>query len=199
MRPGRHISGTDSVRAFIAVKLPENIIARIRRLQEDLSGCGLGIRWVRPRQIHLTLRFLGDILPADLEKVRSALDAAVTPLAPFSLCAKSLGAFPRAGSPRVIWTGIGGGLPALMTMQRSIEDRLADIGWMREKRAFRAHLTLGRTKKALDPLSLKAVFEVYGRFESETFAVERVFLLKSDLLPSGAVYSVLASSPLSGG
>ena len=120
------------------------------------------------------------------------------PQAPFSLCARGLGAFPGAGKPRLIWTGIDGELPALLMLQQAIEDRLGEIGCKREKRPFRAHLTIGRARRPIDPLNLKRAFAACGRFESETFRVEHVFLLKSDLLPSGAVYSALSTSLMSG-
>ena len=95
-----------TIRTFIAIELPEKIIYTIRKVQEEIKSYGLKIRWVRPENIHLTLKFLGDIKAADTENVARALSESVTGYPPISLMVKGIGVFPGIIRPRVIWLGV---------------------------------------------------------------------------------------------
>ena len=184
------------IRTFIAVEIPEKIRSSISRVQEDLKNYGFKIKWVRPESIHLTLKFLGNIDAAATEDVGGALWEAVRAVSPMTLKAKGIGVFPGIRRPRVVWVGIGGELEALGLLQKKLDENLAGIGFPREKRPFKGHLTLGRIKKRIDPKSFLDALDRLGNFETETFTADTVILYKSELKPSGAIYTKLINARL---
>lgn len=184
------------IRAFIAIELPEHVIAAIRRVQESLKSHRFKIRWVKPENIHLTLKFLGDIKPEDIDRIGSAMSQAVGGADPIFLSAAGSGAFPGIRRPRVVWIGISGDVAPLKALQRTLDDRLEQIGFPREERDFKGHLTLGRVKGALDPVKLNAALNAIGTFTSEPFSVDRVFLFRSELKQTGSIYTKLSSALL---
>ena len=180
-----------SIRSFIAIELPEDIRDRLQALQDSFKSHKLNIRWVDPGNIHLTLKFLGNISEGEIEKVAAALSASVGPRSPLSLCAKGVGAFPGLNRPRVIWVGIGGQSADLAALQKALEDRLTGEGFNPDVRPFKGHLTLGRVKGALKPDVFRKALQEGMSFETEPFAVAGVSLFRSVLKPGGAVYSRL--------
>lgn len=135
---------TETLRAFIAVRFPDPLNSHLRGLQENLKSRGWNVRWVRPDNIHLTIKFLGNIETARVEPICCALSELCRLEAPLNLSLKGVGVFPGLKRPRVVWAGIGEGRDRLIALQRRVEDRLAAGGIKREARPFRAHLTLGR-------------------------------------------------------
>ncbi|MCJ7615953.1 MAG: RNA 2',3'-cyclic phosphodiesterase [Desulfobacterales bacterium] len=188
----------DTIRTFIAFKLPENIILSIRKIQEDIKSYAFKVRWVNPEKIHLTLKFLGNINDTDIEKVSESIINTVNCHAPISLAVKGAGVFPGIKSPRVIWVGITGEIEKLTSIQKDIEENLEKLGFPREKRPFKGHLTLGRIKGKIDPKKLLDAMKKFERFESELFIADKVFLFKSDLNSTGSVYTELMGKRLSG-
>jgi 2'-5' RNA ligase len=184
---------SNTIRTFIAIELPEKIIYTISKVQEEIKSYGLKIRWVRPENIHLTLKFLGDIQEADTEKVARAVSESVTGHPPISLAVKGIGVFPGIRRPRVIWLGVSNQLDVLTTFQKTLDEKLEAIGFPKEKRPFRGHLTLGRIKSKIDPKTLNDVLKEFTRFESESFSADRIILYKSELKPKGPVYTKLAN------
>ena len=187
---------SDTIRAFIAIKLPENIIASIGKIQEDLRSDGFKVKWVRPENIHLTLKFLGNINRADTEKIGSKISESVKTSAPLSLNAKGIGVFPNIKRPRVIWTGVAEQRNQLAGLQRRLDGHLESIGFAKEKRPFKGHLTIARIKQRIDSNRLMHAMKKYAEFESETFIINEIVLFKSELNPTGAVYTPLMSAPL---
>ncbi len=181
-----------TIRSFIAFKLPDTIISEISGLQKDIKARGLNIRWVKPENIHLTLKFLGDIAISDQDIIKQAISAAVEGYAGFSIYARGIGVFPGVKRPRVIWTGINGQQEHLIDLQKSIEQGLETIGIKPDNRPYKGHLTIGRAKGRLDPKKIVDVMKEFGGFKTEPFAADRVILFKSDLKPQGAVYTPLA-------
>jgi 2'-5' RNA ligase len=165
-------------------------------LQQDLRASGLRAGWVKPQNIHLTLKFLGDIKTGDIDDVGSAMKAAAEGWAPFALTAGGIGFFPGIKQPRVIWVGVGGQIQPLFALQRNLEDRLAAAGFPKDKRSFKGHLTLGRLRDRPDPAVIGRILQSYSDFGKAEFAVHRIVLFKSDLKPSGAVYSHLLQTHL---
>ncbi len=180
-----------AIRSFIAIELPEVIRTQLKDLQDNLKTCRFKVRWVRPENIHLTLKFLGNIDETDIEKVRGTLTSRVDRFTPLSLSVKGVGVFPGIRRPRIIWSGMGGQLSALAALQKALAEDLAAIGFQQEKRAFKTHLTLGRVKGAIDALKLRDAIQAFNNFESEIFTADKIFLFKSDLKPGGPVYSKL--------
>lgn len=187
-----------SIRTFIAVKLPEIVLAAIDSVQERLAAHGFNVRWVTTGNIHLTLKFLGEVDEDEVEDIAAALTEAVNGFAPLRLAAAGVGVFPSVKRARVIWVGLSGQLPELAALQRSIEDRLATIGYPPEKRPFSGHLTLGRVKGLIAASRLTTAMGAFRDFTSETFEVDRVVLFKSDLRPTGAMYTELRQVTLAG-
>jgi 2'-5' RNA ligase len=186
------------IRTFIAVEIPEKIISSIARVQEGIENYGFKIRWVRPKSIHLTLKFLGNIEAADTENVGRAVLEASKEYTPLSLQAKGIGVFPGIKRPRVVWVGIAGQLETLVGLQKTLDKNLEAIGFPKEKRPFKGHLTLGRIKKKIDTNTFIEALDTFGNFETETFTADRVVLFKSELKASGAVYTKLMSARLDG-
>ena len=106
-----------------------------------------------------------------------------------SLAAKGIGVFPNVRRPRVIWAGLEGQLEALVNLQQELDARLADLGFARETRAFKSHLTLGRVKGKIASGRMRAAIDELKEFESESFEINQVILFKSELRPTGAVYT----------
>lgn len=184
------------IRSFIAVEIPEKIISSIDRVQEGIKNYGFKIRWVRPERIHLTLKFLGNIKAADTENVGRAVFEAAKAYTPLSLKVKGIGVFPGIRRPRVVWVGITGQLETLGRLQKTLDENLEAIGFPKEKRPFKGHLTLGRIQKKIDTKTFIEALDTFGNFETETFTADRVVLYKSELKASGAVYTKLMSARL---
>ena len=184
---------SNTIRTFIAIELPEKIGSAISKVQEGIRSYGFKIRWVRPENIHLTLKFLGNIKEADTEKVGKIVFESVKGYKPISLKAKGIGVFPGIKKPRVVWTGISDQLNLLTELQKTLDEKLEGIGFPKEKRPFRGHLTLGRVKAKIDPKRLSDALKEFAKFESESFSADRVILYKSELKPKGAVYTKLAN------
>ena len=178
-----------TIRAFIAIELPPAVIAMLGKVQQNLKSLRVGARWVRPENIHLTLKFLGDINPGEVDKICGAMTAAAKGVAPLTLTVAGIGVFPGLKRPRVIWVGLGGKIQPMLELQHNIENRLADVGFPKEKRSFKGHLTLGRFKEPADPDTIRRAMAEYSDMENAQFEARRIVLFKSDLKPSGAVYS----------
>jgi 2'-5' RNA ligase len=189
-------NGEKPIRAFIAVDLPESVIRALQSAQERLKSHRLDIRWVKPGNIHLTLKFLGDIQPADIDPIREALRSAAAAVAPFPIAARGAGVFPGIKKPRVVWAGLSGELPTLFALQECVERALAAIGFAPEARSFKAHLTIGRVKGRVRPADLLAALQELAKWASPVFTVDRVTFFQSDLRPGGAVYTRLGDAPL---
>ncbi len=185
-----------TLRTFIAVEIPENIISGIRDLQQDLKAYGVDIRWIRPENIHLTLKFLGDVPAADIDNIFGAISGTAEGISSIPLQAKGIGVFPGVKRPRVLWVGLTGQLELLTRLQKILDANLKDIGFPPEKRPFKGHLTIGRIKTKMDSKIFVDALMAFRSFESETFVADRIVLFKSELKPSGAVYTDLASATL---
>ncbi len=187
---------SDTVRAFIAIELADETIAFIQKIQEGLRSSGIKARWIRPENIHLTLKFLGDINNEDVKKVGDAIISAAGENAAITLRAKGIGVFPGVKRPRVIWTGIAGRTKELVDLQKILDEKLQSSGFPKEKRSFKGHLTIARIKKKIDAKRLIDAMKEFSGFESKTFTVDEVVLFKSELKSSGAVYTRLKSTSL---
>jgi 2'-5' RNA ligase len=193
----------DAIRAFIAIELPETILAELGHIETRLKPQMPHdtIRWVKADSIHLTLKFLGQVPSDQLELITSSLRAAVAAHAPFTLEIKEAGCFPNIHRPRVVWVGVQESNHRLHALQRAVENAISPLGYPAEIRDFTPHLTLGRLARDVRPADQKKIGEVVqaanvgslGKWE-----VRQVALIKSDLKPAGAEYSVLAQALLSG-
>jgi 2'-5' RNA ligase len=193
---------TDSeknIRAFLAIEPPEDILQALSRLQEKLKReIGGRISWTKPQGQHLTLKFFGDISMEDVNNISFVVQnrKALTPS--LNLKIEKTGVFPNAHRPRVIWCGVAGDLDKLSELQKQLDIDFAGIGFQKEDRSFRAHLTLGRIK---DPSGLTGISEALTKqkaFIAGEFSCKELVLFQSKLLPQGAVYTKLAEFTLKG-
>ena len=179
------------IRSFIAIDLPDATRQGLAAVQEQLRQSRAGVRWVKPGSIHLTLKFLGNIQAAQMEDIALAVAQEIRDHPPITLRATGLGAFPSRRKPRVIWIGMEGEVQRLTRIQARIEDALEPLGFVREKRGFRPHLTIGRVK---DRRKLQALIDAMAELkipEFDSFDVTEIILYKSDLRPTGAIYTKL--------
>jgi 2'-5' RNA ligase len=184
------------IRTFIAIELPEATREALARVQEQLKQSRAGVRWLNPGAIHLTLKFLGDIDPAQVEDLAAAMAQAVQSEPPLNLSAGGLGAFPNNRNPRVVWIGIIGEVERLVRIQARLEKALAPLGFPREERPFRPHLTLGRVKERRRLRELTEAMASLALPGFNSFDVREIILYKSDLRPTGAIYTKLHHMPL---
>jgi 2'-5' RNA ligase len=185
-----------TIRTFIAIDIPENIISKFRELQESLKVYDFKIRWVRPENIHLTLKFLGDVEAAKIGEIAETISKIVEGYTPISLKANGIGVFPGIKRPSVLWVGLTGQLESLVRLQKTLDENLKVLGFPGEKRPFKGHLTMGRIKAKIDVKKFGDALTAFRNFESETFTAGKIVLYKSELKPSGAVYTELASASL---
>lgn len=180
------------MRIFIAVELPGPVVEHLEMLQNRMEGMLENVRWVKPASIHLTLKFLGDTDSETLEPLSRAVRKHTVSQKAFTLSLADTGAFPNMTRPRIIWVGLGGDRESLSGLQQRIESELEGLGYGKENRSFRPHLTLGRVTSSPGGIAgLKEAMEWNNAVEAPSFTVEGLTLFKSDLQPRGAVYTPL--------
>jgi 2'-5' RNA ligase len=187
----------EKIRTFIAIPLSQDLIENLKKIITTFQTLSKGIKWMNPNSIHLTLKFLGNLEMGARERVICSMDDLFNNrYGRFNLMASGLGAFPNIRRPRVFWVGIKGkDVEKLLLLQQDIEDKLAQAGFQKEERRFSPHLTLGRVKYADNMQQLIDKTLAYDFLDTE-FPVENVQIMRSDLKPSGAVYSVQKSYAL---
>ncbi len=176
------------IRLFIAIDIPEDI----RILMCGMGASIPGARPVPTEQLHLTLKFIGDVENSILPDIREAL--ATIGKAPFPMCLKGVGHFPPRGNPKVLWAGVTP-LSEITLLRNRIEKALANIGIPRESRKFSPHITLARLKSS--PLNRVTQFLAGNSlFETPLFTINTFHLYSSTLSPRGATHTLLESYPL---
>lgn len=192
-----------TIRAFIAIELPDWLRDRLAQLQDELEVEGPPgvMRWVRPEGIHLTLKFLGEVPLRQLPDIQVGLARAAATVTSFAFHAERLGCFPDTRRPNNVWVGVNEPTGALQRLQQAIEAQISPLGYPPENRPFHPHLTLGRASRHARPAELRQFGELIARKPLEPLGlveVNGVSLMKSDLRPDGAIYTRLAYVPLSG-
>jgi len=186
------------IRSFLAIELPKTIQKKIEEVQGDLRSSRADVRWVSPEKIHLTLKFLGNIEESRIEPIVTSIEEPTRTTPPFMLMARGVGAFPHLKNPRVIWIGLQDEKGVIFSFQKKLEKELEKIGFEPEHRSFQAHLTLGRMKSSRGRDGLIGTVERHLEEEFGAFQVEQVILFKSDLKPSGPIYTPLRTLALGG-
>jgi 2'-5' RNA ligase len=189
------------LRAFIALEIPAKVQKDIYHATSSLrNGTGSLIRWVPAENMHLTLKFLGDISPVNVEFLTQMIRTEADSHHSFDIHLTGLGSFPSPKRPRVIYIGIQA--PAeLEAFQHAVESAARRLGYESEDRSFSPHLTVGRVKHALrisaiDQQKIRHALEETKIDSLGTARVDSVHLYKSDLKPTGSVYTKLFSAPL---
>jgi 2'-5' RNA ligase len=191
------IDPNEAIRAFIAVPLDAALRQELGRTQQALQRRmdSSWVRWVPAEQLHLTLKFFGDVPSGQIAALAAAARRVGEGFVPFQLRAEGIGCFPDSRRPKVIWAGLGGDLGQLCQLQSRLEQETGSWGDHRESRSFRPHLTIGRVK-ATHPQELRCIGE---RIQSLAGAqlgawpVHQIDLMRSQLSARGPTYTILAS------
>jgi RNA 2',3'-cyclic 3'-phosphodiesterase len=183
----------DIMRCFIAIEIPSEVKSAFVELQNDLRGAGADVAWTNPDNVHLTLKFLGEIDKKLVSKVEQVCLETISSMSPFNLSINRIGLFPNERHPRVLWIGLGGEIETLEKLQERLDERLADIGFEIEEKDFQPHLTVGRIRSNKNLREMLKRSDGYS-LPTLSFVVEEIVLMKSDLLSSGACYSELAKA-----
>ncbi|MSO23350.1 MAG: RNA 2',3'-cyclic phosphodiesterase [Acidobacteria bacterium] len=181
---------TGLTRTFVCVELPASIRAQAEELQGRLAGLGETICWVNPTNLHLTLRFLGEISRSQVETVCLAVRCAAASVDAFSIRLSGTGCFPSPRRPKAFWIGVTDA-SNLIRLFEGVEEQLFIAGFPREARPFSPHLTLGRVRVDRNRGKLGEVL-AEAEFDAASFLATEVTVMKSDLRSSGAVYMPIA-------
>jgi len=183
------------IRAFLAIDLAPEVIEKIYQAIDDLRERIPAVRWIPITNLHLTVKFLGNVEEAQIEPIGAALAAALRPFPRFAINAKGLGVFPDLRRPKILWVGLTGN--RLAQLAATVESALLPLGFTPEKRSFTPHLTIGRWRQFdRPPLTLKQELEHRRHYEFGCSNVGQVVLFQSVLKPEGAVYTRLQTVAL---
>jgi 2'-5' RNA ligase len=191
------------IRAFVAIELDDALRAVLRQVERELKRSSVAqiARWVAPESVHLTLKFLGNVSVERVEQIGQAVRRGCESFAPFPVSLTELGCFPNTRRPRVIWVGVGGHVETLARLQDSVGSELHRIGFEPEKRGFTPHLTVARIRNRAGPQERQQMARLISMQpidRSVSMTVREVSLIRSDLKPTGAVYTNLIAVPLTG-
>ncbi len=180
------------IRAFVAIEVPGEIKEQLADLSRKLERLGLAGRSARLEGVHLTLQFLGNIAPSQVEAMQDRLARVAQQNPPFEVQVRGVGVFPHLANPRVVWVGARAN-PALSQLQREVERELEALGFRAEQRPFHPHLTLMRLKSSRNRDSLVRFVTSHAKSRVGEFEVPAFHLYRSILKPDRAEYSQLAS------
>ncbi|MCX5695574.1 MAG: RNA 2',3'-cyclic phosphodiesterase [Candidatus Omnitrophica bacterium] len=182
------------MRAFIAIELPQEIKDKLAQLQALLKESRADVKWVEPKNIHLTLKFLGEIDEDKSVKISGIIEDIAKESRQFPISLSSLGAFPKLDFARVIWIGIDKGDQETKLLAKGLEERIEKLGILKEERVFSTHITIGRVRSPLNKDKLAEALKKLGDYfagKNIKFTVTKITLFKSTLGSSGPVYEAL--------
>jgi len=187
-----------ALRTFIAINVPPAVLDTIIRIQTRFKSLGLHASWVKPGNLHLTLKFLGDTDPDRIPGIQYTLTETLASYTRFQLLLDSVGVFPDTNNPRVLWLGLKDEEGALKTLQADIKKALESIGFPREQRPFSPHVTLARVKSSKGKKQLKDELDAMNPkgINPHPFDVGEIHLYESQLTPKGSIYTILANFKL---
>ena len=180
------------VRAFIAIEVEEpSVLREIIRIRDEILSCskGRGIKGVEDQNIHLTLRFLGEVPESIIPEVNKCIEK-LTKYRQFTMEARGIGAFPKLSRPRVIWVGVGSGADILIDMRRELDQCLKGLV-IRDRSTFVPHITIARIKGSFNLVCLANIIKQYENVSIGNSTVTKVVLKKSTLTPQGPIYTDL--------
>jgi 2'-5' RNA ligase len=183
------------MRCFIAVNVDNPLVSSFI---DELSEVGAALRLVKPENLHLTLKFLGEVEEDSIDDVQKAMDESLVGFGPFEVSLHGTGAFPSQNYMRVVWVGMQKNRERLIELQKAIDENLVPLGFAREKR-FHPHLTLARVKSQKGKAGLKAFISKNQERLFGKLKVGSVKLKKSVLSPKGPIYSTIGETKLTGG
>lgn len=187
----------EKLRAFIAVPVTDEVKAAVGDVEHKLLRAGADVKWVVPANIHITLKFLGNIRTDDVDALSVALPEALGGVSAFGVTLAGMGTFPSGRqAPRVVWVGIDEGRERLQEIAVRVEQACTRLGFEKEDRPFRPHLTIGRVRRGSGNLEQLAKYVAELGFNPLKLRIDRVNLVRSKLSPRGPAYTVLESFAL---
>lgn len=183
---------SEVIRAFIAVLLPGDIRQKVAEVRDNLREISPEVKWVSEDNFHVTLKFLGNVTDDKLDSIMSAVAEAARDLRPFDLEISDVGAFPNSGRPRTVWVDITTGKDALAELARQVDEHCEKIGFPREDRPFRSHITIGRVKDGRGGRELGPALTNSEVGRLGVVRVDSIAVMKSELRREGPIYSVLS-------
>lgn len=184
-----------TLRLFIAVETPDDLVPQIGAIRDRLEESNADVKWEHDEKLHATLKFLGNTDEKLLPEIVYCIERVGQRSPQLSVRYKGVGCFPNKWAPRVVWLGMEDLNGRLTPLHDDVETELARLGFEKEERAFHAHVTLGRVKSDRRIQSLLRTMESIT-FESQPVVIQEVALIKSELRPSGSVYTTLKTIPL---
>lgn len=184
------------MRAFIAIPFPDEARASLTSLQDQLKPCGADVAWVKPENIHLTLKFLGDVTDEQKDAMTAELQRIAAQTPAFMMELGEVGVFPSAEAPRVVWVGLKQGTEQVTALAGQLEQAARKLGLRVEERAFSAHATLGRVRT---PRSKTPLMKGLDRAEWQSapaWQADHITLYRSELSSKGAKYMAITQAPL---
>jgi len=180
----------ESIRSFIAFDMDsETVLRKITSVQSLLAKSGADLKLVEPKNIHITVRFLGNITPPTVEKIFEEIKK--VQFTPFDVKIRGIGAFPNVSYPRVVWAGMTEGAEQLQNIFNQLEPRLQSLGFTPDPKGFSPHLTIARVKSGRNKAELAKFITENANYEFGAVRAECLRLKKSDLTPKGPIYSTL--------
>jgi RNA 2',3'-cyclic 3'-phosphodiesterase len=186
------------IRAFLAIDLLDSLRPGLAQVQGELKRSGAEVRWVPVGNIHLTLKFFGNVPDDEIGTLALAAREVAAAATPLELRVTGAGAFPNPRAPRVVWVGLGGEVAALTQLFYRLEKAFAVLGYPPEGRAFNPHLTLGRVKSPVNRDRLARLLAKLPPLNWPPFEVKELILFQSVLSPQGSTYTPLKAIELGG-
>ena len=184
------------MRCFVAVALPDAVRSLLVQVQEALRRAEADVKWVEAGNLHLSLKFLGELHEDQVSRLQGLLSVEALRWRRIQLHYRGVGVFPSGGTPRVLWAGCAGDVDTLAGLAGSIERCAEQVGVPREPHPFVAHLTLGRVKSDRNVKRLKGLIEAQREAAFGSDGVSEFVLYRSTLTPSGPIYEPLSTFPL---
>lgn len=186
------------MRIFVAIDFPEKIKEEIKKLLEKLKEIDSNIKWVKPENIHITIKFLGEVAGEEkIENINNRLKEICSSYHNFNISISDIGSFPDWKSPRILWLDVDEGKEELIKLARVVDKEFGDplFGVEKEKRSFNAHITIARIKKTENLEKLKSAIDNLI-FKSDKIKVQEIILMKSTLTSNGPIYEPISYFPL---
>jgi len=187
------------IRTFVAIETSSAVRDWAAELIDEFRRTGAEVKWVAPQNLHVTLKFLGDVDAGEIQQVCRAVEQAVADAAPFEFEVRGAGAFPDTRRPRTVWLGIGQGSHQIIALNERIEPPLKKLGFPKEARQFQPHLTIGRIRRGGPGVAeLGELIAEHEDLDIGRTLVGEAIVFSSQLGRSGPTYEALARAPLGG-
>ncbi len=186
------------MRTFIALEVNQKVREEIASVQTECRKIAPDVKWAKAGNIHITLKFLGEVAPEDIEKIEKAVKRATGGFKDFRVTFIDMGGFPNTKNPRVIWVGISEGKEYVGNLSEAISKELVPCGFLPEERPFIPHLTIARVKSTKNKRKLVQKIESLRNTDFGEGLIDRVLIIQSKLSPQGPCYSVLKEIKFNG-